>query len=187
MTDLATRPGLPDALRVLLAEYARTGWDAHPHVDGLVRFWLDRHLAFRDLLAAMTADAQAVLDGGMEAEAWARRLSRLGGHFVGDLHGHHHIEDDHYFPMLAQIEPRLARGFDLLDSDHHALAAHLDRFVAAANGVLTDWQGTKLKDATAAFRATLVDSTRLLDRHLTDEEDLIVPVILAHGPDRLPP
>lgn len=185
MTDLATRPGLPDALRVLLAEYPRTGWDAHPHVDGLVRFWLDRHLAFRGLLVAMTADAQAVLDARMDAEDYARRLYRLGGRFVGDLHGHHHIEDDHYFPMLAQIEPRLARGFDLLDSDHHALAVQLDRFVASANGVLTGWRGAGLKDATAAFRATLADCARLLDRHLTDEEDLVVPVILAHGPDRL--
>lgn len=185
MTDLASRPGLPDALRVRLAEYPRTGWDAHPHVDGLVRFWLDRHLAFRNLLAAMTADAQAVLDGRMEAEAYASRLSRLGGRFVGDLHGHHHIEDDHYFPLLAAMDPRLAQGFDLLDADHHAIAAHLERFTDTANAVLRGWQGPGLRDAAGGFLQVLGDSAHLLDRHLTDEEDLIVPVILHHGPDRL--
>jgi hemerythrin-like domain-containing protein len=185
MSDLATRPGLPDALRVLLAGYPRAGWQAHPHFDGLVRFWLDRHLAFRHLLAAMQAETAAMLDRNADPQAYAARLLRLGGHFVGDLHGHHQIEDHHYFPLLAQLDPRLSRGFDLLDSDHHALAAHLDRFVETANGVLTGWQGAALHDATAAFHATLADSARLLDRHLTDEEDLIVPVILAHGPDRL--
>lgn len=185
MTDLATRPGLPDALRVLLADYPRTGWQAHRHFDGLVRFWLDRHLAFRDLLAAMTADARAVLDARMDAEAYARRLSRLGGRFVGDLHGHHHIEDDHYFPMLSRMDDRLQRGFGLLDADHHAIAAHLDAFADAANAVLRAWQGAGLRDAAGGFLRVLGDSAHLLDRHLTDEEDLVVPVILHHGPDRL--
>ncbi len=185
MSDLATRPGLPDALRILLAEYPRAGWQAHPHFDGLVRFWLDRHLMFRDLLAAMQAETQAMLDRDRDPRAFAARLSHLGSRFVGDLHGHHHIEDDHYFPVLTRLYPRLSRGFDLLDADHQALAAHLDEFVGAANAVLTGWQGPRLTDATAAFATTLRASTRLLDRHLTDEEDLIVPVILAHGPDGL--
>lgn len=185
MSDLATRDGLPDALRILLAEYPRAGWLAHPQFDGLVRFWLDRHLMFRDLLAAMQAETQAMLDRGCDPRAFAARLSQLGGRFVGDLHGHHHIEDDHYFPILTRLDPRLARGFDLLDADHHALAAHLDDFVGAANAVLKVWQGPGLMDATAAFQSTLQGSARLLDRHLTDEEDLIVPVILAHGADRL--
>lgn len=187
MSDLATRSGLPDALRVLLDDYPRAGWQAHAHFDGLVRFWLDRHLGFRELLAAMETETAAVLDRSRDPQVFAARLSRLGGRFVGDLQGHHQIEDHHYFPLLAQIDPRLTRGFDLLDSDHHALAAHLDRFIAAANAALTQWQGPGLHDAAAAFHATLADSTRLLDRHLTDEEDLIVPVILAHGPDRLSP
>lgn len=185
MTDLSKRPGLPDALRVLLAEYPRSGWQAHAQFDGLVRFWLDRHLAFRDLLTAMTTDTRAILDAGIAAETFARRLSWLGGRFVGDLHGHHGIEDGHYFPLLARLEPRLARGFDLLDADHHALADHLDRFADAANAVLNTWQGPGLRDASGAFLAVLDDSALLLDRHLTDEEDLIVPVILHHGPDRL--
>lgn len=187
MNSLATRPGLPDALRVLLDGYPRTGWQSHPHFDGLVRFWLDRHLGFRDLLAAMETETAAVLDRTRDPQVFAAHLSRLGGRFVSELHGHHQIEDHHYFPLLAQIEPRLSRGFDMLDGDHHALAAHLDRFIGAANAALSQWQGAALLDAAAAFQATLAEGTRLLDRHLTDEEDLIVPVILAHGPDRLSP
>ena len=49
---LGVRAGLPDALRVLLADYPREGWESHPHFTGLVRFWLDRHLMFRPLQAA---------------------------------------------------------------------------------------------------------------------------------------
>jgi hypothetical protein len=41
--------------------------------------------------------------------------------------------------------------------------------------------------AAVSCRATLADSARLLVRRLTNEEDLIVPVILAPGPDRLSP
>ncbi len=185
MTDLSTRPGLPDALRVLLDGYPRSGWEAHRHFDGLVRFWLERHLAFRELLGLMTADAQAALGAAMDPETFARRLSRLGGHFVDSLHGHHQIEDGHYFPLLAQLERRLQKGFDLLDGDHHQLSGHLDSFADTANAVLRGWREPGHRERTGAFLTLLGDSTRFLDRHLTDEEELIVPIILAHGPDRL--
>ena len=40
MTDLAldTRPGLPDALRLLLPLYPRANWTLHRNFDGLVSF-----------------------------------------------------------------------------------------------------------------------------------------------------
>ena len=48
---LADRKKLPDALRVLLEDYPRDGWELDPGFDGLVRFWLDRHLMFRRLMS----------------------------------------------------------------------------------------------------------------------------------------
>ena len=38
--SLARRDGLPDALRVLLAEYPREAWESHPNLTALMRFWL---------------------------------------------------------------------------------------------------------------------------------------------------
>ena len=179
---LEKRDGLPEALRVLLAHYPRDGWTADPHFKGLVSFWLDRHQAFRHVIALMRTEAELLLDRKSDAQHFAKRLSRHGSQFVQDLHGHHEIEDNHYFPILATKEPRISRGFDILDKDHHALDIHIDTFVKGANGVLG-----KLDDPvtfvtrTGRFRDDLIRFEGFLNRHLLDEEDLIVPVILKYG------
>ncbi len=172
--DLETRIGLPTNLRVLLADYPREAWEADPNFAGLVAFWLQMHLGFRSNLALMRADVEAVLDGKMEAVVWAPRLVHVGGQFVSHLHGHHHIEDDHYFPLLVARERKLAQGFEILDRDHNALDGHIAKFVSTANGAL---QGVDV----GKFYEHLTRLERFIERHLADEEDLIVPVILRHG------
>ena len=181
MTDLSlqNRPGLPDALRLLLPLYPRVDWTRHENFDGLVSFWLDRHLNFRDLTARMSAGTAALLDRSTDPQAHAATLARLGNRFLQELHGHHQIEDMHFFPRLTRLEPRLTRGFAMLETDHLAIDGLLSRFTTTANAVLTDPADLT---AAAAFAADLAIITALLDRHLTDEEDLIVPVILHHGP-----
>lgn len=61
---LENRDKLPDALRVLLHEFPREGWAAERHFQGLVSFWLDRHMMFRRLLVEMTRETEALLDRG---------------------------------------------------------------------------------------------------------------------------
>ena len=181
MEDLAleARTGLPEALRVLLEQRPREGWSEDPGFDGLISFWLERHLMFRRLLDAMRTDAEAALDARMDPRAFAQRLSRYGGMFVNELHGHHHIEDAHYFPLLKTRDARVALGFDILDRDHHAMDGILQGFVEVANGTLkTLDRGT---DAIGPLHAELGRLERLLNRHLTDEEELVVPVLLLHG------
>lgn len=183
MTDdaLGQRSGLPAALQILLQDYPRDLWQGHGAFDGLTRFWMERHLGFRDLLGTLTADTRAYLDRSLEGPSHARRLARLGNMLVDGLHGHHGVEDAHYFPMLAGLEPRLARGFDLLDADHQALDGHLHGLTQAANAHLGALgQGAGQGEA-GALLATLETFATFLDRHLTDEEDLVVPVILHHG------
>lgn len=176
--SLDLRSGLPEPLRVLLADYPREGWAAHPNFRGLVEFWLDRHMMFRRILGALEADAGALADRRIEGGAYGARLARYGALFVGELHGHHHIEDAHYFPALLRSEPGLARGFDLLDGDHQALDGHLAAFAGMANGLLAS---ARPETEAAAFLDHLEGLRRFLDRHLTDEEELIVPIILRHG------
>ena len=178
---LGRREGLPDALRVLLDDYPRAGWEGDPGFDGLVRFWLSKHLAFREMLAILTRETEAAADGADPAR-FAAVLSRLGGRLVGDLHGHHGIEDAHYFPRLARMEPRLEAGFALLDGDHHALDGHLERFVDAANGLIGQASApARLRGEAAGFAERLSGFEGFLDRHLVDEEELVVPVLLRHG------
>ena len=176
---LGVRTGLPDALRVLVEELPRESWEAHPEFGGMVQFWLDRHLMFRRLLAALEEDVQAVLDRKMAFESYAPRLSRFGGMLLNQLHGHHQIEDMHYFPQLVQLDARVARGFDLLEADHGAMDGLLNGLAEGANAVL----GAKAdgRDRAGEFAGTLEGFHGLLDRHLVDEEEIIVPVILNSG------
>ncbi|MCB5199602.1 hemerythrin domain-containing protein [Loktanella sp. TSTF-M6] len=181
-TDLDTRKGLPDALRVLLETYPRDGWTRDPGFDGLIRFWLDRHMMFRRLMAEMETGTELLLDRKTAPDAFARQLSRYGGMFVNGLHEHHTIEDAHYFPRLRAKDKRIDRGFDILDADHHALDGHLNAFADTANATLRQLDDRdRLQSQAGAFRDRLSDMARLLNRHLIDEEELIVPVILKFG------
>ena len=179
---LETREGLPEALRVLLEHYPRQGWSRDPGFDGLIRFWLDRHTMFRRLLTEMEGVTEQLLDRQREPQVFAQAVARYGGMFVNGLHEHHMIEDAHYFPKLVLKDPRIARGFEMLDADHHALDGHLNAFADDANAALRIRDDRdRLQDEAGRFRSSLGAMAQLLDRHLTDEEDLIVPVILKFG------
>ena len=179
---LELRTGLPEPLRVLLETYPREAWQADPGFSELIRFWLDRHLMFRRLLGAMQTETEAVLDKKMDARSYGAHLSRYGSMFVGELHGHHSIEDQYYFPKIQGLEQRVTRGFEILDADHHALDGHINEFAGSANAVLEAIHaGKPATDPAGALRDGLSDMSRFLDRHLTDEEELVVPILLKHG------
>ena len=119
--------------------------------------------------------APAQVQQPLVTAAHAPRLSRLGGMLLNELHMHHQVEDFHYFPKLSGLAPEIGHGFDLLEADHQLIDPMLHDLARAMNGVL---QG---QGAVTALEAELVRFERLLERHLTDEEDLVVPVILKTG------
>jgi len=175
--DIDKREGLPAALRVLVEEWPRAQWEGHPNFRPLAEFWMDRHIAFRRLLAMLTDRTEARLDDRIDGPALAAQVSRLGGALVGGLEEHHNVEDHHYFPMMTRMEPRIARGFEMLDADHDALHGWLASLTAAANGAI----GANDRDSAGTLHGELIRFAPLLDRHLTDEEDIVVPVILKTG------
>ncbi|MGB0798220.1 MAG: hemerythrin domain-containing protein [Planktomarina sp.] len=179
--ELATRAGLPDALRVLLTDYPKADWQSDPGFDGLVAFWLDRHLMFRNILDRLNNDCEAFLDRKSPAKTFGTSVSRLGSMFVQGLHGHHQIEDTQYFPILSQKDTRLIHGFEILEKDHDAMDGILNSFVGAANDTLGGLDTANERNLAGAFHTQVTELTRLLDRHLTDEEELIVPVLLKFG------
>lgn len=182
--DLENRASLPEALRVLLAEHPRESWESDPNFNGLISFWLDRHMMFRKLGVIMQDEAKSMLDGKTDARRFAGAVGHYGGTFVNNLHGHHQMEDQHYFPVLVTRDTRIERGFELLDADHHAPDGHLNRFVETANDAIKGL-GDDPKVAASAFLTAVEHLDGLLRRHLDDEEDLIVPVILRYGTDGL--
>lgn len=172
---LTARDGLPEALTLLRASFPRDAWRDHKNFGEMVQFWMDRHAMFRRLLGTLNADAQARAGGTLSPEAHAPRLSRFGGLFLQELHMHHMVEDQHYFPQLVGLAPELDRGFALLESDHGAIDPMLEDMAQHMNGVLSG--GAEA----GALVERLERFERLLNRHLTDEEDLVVPVILKSG------
>ncbi|MEW5423219.1 hemerythrin domain-containing protein [Amorphus sp. 3PC139-8] len=142
---------------------------------------------FRQILAELRGGGEEVADRRGAASDYVHKLARYGSFFVSQLHEHHHLEDMHYFPLLAAAEPRLEAGFTLLDGDHKSLDAHLGRFVDEANVLLQTLQTEPVDIAAgraAAFAEGIGTFEGFLDRHLTDEEDIIVPILLEHGEGR---
>lgn len=183
---LGTRARLPDPLRVLAEKHPRLTWEAHPEFSALTRFWLDRHLGFRRLQTALIAETEGFLGKKVDPRRYGGTLARLAGHFINELHGHHHIEDDQYFPLLTLQDQRLTAGFDLLDRDHKSIDPKLDSLAKHTNAVLADLRA-KTPDLrlTDRLRREFTGFQRLLDRHLIDEEELVVPVILEYHPREL--
>jgi len=184
---LDAREAWPPELRTLLEKYPREVWPGHANLGETARFWLERHQGFRDLGRSLKQATSDFREDNLAPEEFRRFFAPRLQFFLQSLEGHHQIEDLHYFPVFRAAEPRLVTGFDVLENDHGAIHADILRVVDAANGLL----GRMESDDETRRRATELyagESERLLKslaRHLDDEEDLIVPVILDQGERKL--
>lgn len=185
--SLDTRDGLPEDLKHLVARYPREVWTSHGNLGEMARFWLSRHVMFRDLGSMLETANAHFRNGTLDARQFAGFFAPRLQFFLQQLHAHHHIEDDHYFPIFRRADERLGRGFDMLDRDHDILGAGIEASVTAANRFLRALDGppealSRAADEYATCGANLL---RGLVRHLDDEEDLIVPLILDRGEEAL--
>ncbi|MWB77840.1 hemerythrin domain-containing protein [Pseudooceanicola sp. 216_PA32_1] len=184
MDDLSldTRKGLPEHLRVLADLYPREIWTGHPNFGGLTAFWLERHLNFRQVLDTLIDGSERHLD--RHDPRYGHEMQRYTSFFLNQLHHHHMIEDQHYFPQFLPLDSRLEQAFELLDRDHHALDGHIHGLAEASNAVLKRLAaGEDEKVAADLLLRHQRDFKVFLNRHLEDEEEIIVPVILEYGAD----
>ncbi|MCV6596209.1 MAG: hemerythrin domain-containing protein [Mangrovicoccus sp.] len=173
---------MPEEMGFLLARYPREDWEAHPGFKDKTRHWMGAHQMFRQLAERVRLDTQAVLNKDIALGDYVGRLSYFGGNLLRNLHGHHGWEDHSYFPELSAADPRFEAGLALLEQDHVDLNLVLDDMSRKANRViklatLDERQATE--EANAVLPAALAIEA-FLQRHLTDEEDLAVPIILHH-------
>ncbi len=152
---------------------------------GAAAFWLEVHEHLRRDAAGLEAAGNDYLGGrSTPAQLAVIAAPRLHG-LIAAMHGHHQIEDFHYFPAFRQAEPRLSTGFDRLESEH----ASLSRSVEAALAALGELRAsTELSaEPTAAATQQLAAQRyieaaaalcRELEGHLSDEENLVVPLLL---------
>jgi hemerythrin-like domain-containing protein len=184
---LASRSGWPEDLRVLLAKYPREQWQGHANLGEMARFWLSRHDMFRELAGMIRAIEAEFREGRLPPADFPGQFVPRLQFLLSQLEAHHQIEDHHFFPIFRAADERLARGFDVLESDHHAIHGDMARVAETANGLLRALQGSadtmraRGDDYAAASGALL----KGLIRHLDDEEDLIVPLILERGEQAL--
>lgn len=184
---LARRSGWPEDLRVLLARYPREQWDSHANLGNMARFWLSRHAMFRELSGAIGHITAQFRAGHLPAGEFARQFVPRLQFMLDQLNVHHQIEDLHYFPIFRDADARLTRGFEVLEGDHHHIHSDMARTAETANALLQALHGDP--DSLRRCGDDYADASGLLliglMRHLDDEEDLIVPLILDRGEDAL--
>lgn len=137
--------------------------------------WLGIHRSIRKrqrVLEQLSAEYQ------MGALNWSNYrlqiLPRIEDH-VFKVHQHHSIEDRRYFPYFLSLYPQLKAGFAILERDHLRLDALLDELQTLNNALAN----SEDEDKALAERLhhTLVASSILLSHHLSDEEDLVIPIL----------
>jgi hypothetical protein len=172
-----------EELKALVRRHPRESWPSHANLGELARFWLQRHELFRQLDEAIRSGVEAALEQRIEAAEIQPWLSRHLGWSLWQLEQHHEVEDHHYFPLFRRAEPRLTPGFELLEGDHRALHTAIGGVIERASAVLASEPpgADTFRSDLGRFRDAQVDLGRALIRHLDDEEDLVIPLLLERG------
>lgn len=180
--DINVRQGLPEEMQLLLRDYPREAWPDHPNFAASIGNWMGAHRMFRQLADIITLDTQELLDKNNDPEDYARRLTRYGNMLVRNLHGHHGWEDHQFFPELEEADHRFMRGLEMLESDHEEMDQILASLTSSANRYLklTDMSPEDAVNEAPDVLKASESIQHFLARHLTDEEDLVVPILLHH-------
>ena len=183
--NIDQRTGWPDELCALLKEHPKATWQQN--MTPLARFWIDKHDDFRRQCSTLQAVAERFREQPEIFEAFANEVKARTQLLVSHLHGHHQIEDYHYFPAFRAADQRLGPGFDVLASDHELLHENSMSVIDAVNEI-RNALGADGRDAIDGQRRAanryieeIEQLCRRISRHLDDEEDLVIPLMLAHG------
>lgn len=107
------------------------------------------------------------------------RARVLAGHFRDyrlGLHNHHHGEDELLWPpLLARVDLEVEIVLRM-EAQHERVAATLGRLDAT----MTAWKETAGADERDTLVAALVEHRKVLDEHLDDEEDTLLPLAARH-------
>jgi hypothetical protein len=121
------------------------------------------------------------LAAGLVREAQdVERAQLVAGHILGvanTLHHHHHMEDEHLWPLLEERCPDdIADLVALMESQHAAVA----KFGAEVGESLEHWRADVSGDNQQAVLAALERFVPALFEHLEMEEARLVPLLEQH-------
>lgn len=176
------RDGLSPAIKQTLLESMRDEWPKHRRYQGMAGFWLNIHRGLLHGTNQLADGFEAMLDtppSEIQDELNARKLQNYGNQVISQLHHHHEIEDHNYFPQFIQLYPNMEHAINLLDGDHQVLHQALDDTTMA----LVDLVAQKPidRDMLAQVAKGSRELEQIITRHLWDEEEIIIPILLEHG------
>lgn len=180
---LSDRTGLSADVAYLREAYPQPQWRAHSNFGELASFWLQVHDSLRQQGGELARLTTALRAGAVATADFQRAFVPRLNHFLQHLDGHHRIEDSAYFPRFRALDPRMLPGFALLENDHEIIHAALLASVDSARALIAALAapGDAGRFAADTHAAAADRLAALLDRHLADEEELVIPAMLEHG------
>lgn len=180
------RSAISPALRETMFNIPREEWASNPRMYGEPGHWLQIHKGLLTASATLPAWIEQFTqeEDPVRMQAIAQQISGLGNQLVHHAHGHHHIEDHHFFPVFLRMFPQLEHPLELLDGDHKVLAEVLDDLekATAAFPVSPEGSDREKRDAWLKGADILMPAAKRLDtlfiRHIGDEEEICIPVML---------
>jgi hypothetical protein len=133
------------------------------------------HRALRRDAGRLVTALEGLGDGDT---ARARALRRWYGHYRAELHAHHQLEDDLWFPVVAERVPTFAAHTDRLAREHHVLEDAAMALTARLDELAGD--GGASAPARRAARDAACELREVIDEHLDFEDADIVPLITRH-------
>ena len=176
------RKGLPDVIKNLLLPLEREQCSEHTRYGGKASFFIQYHGDLLATAAYLKQSLQVLLDSAQGVFNGQQLKGPLSAaqYLVDRAHNHHRIEDQVYFPQFRKIMPQLSKGIDLLDKDHKTLDLALDDLsTRVMSMVMTLNQGDVIdKQQVKVLTDNILYLQRILQRHLHDEEEVIIPIFL---------
>ena len=172
-------------LRAAMFDIPREAWAGNPKFRGEAQFWTQIHEGLLNASATLPAWLRQFqdMDDAGQMRALSPRIAGLGGDLVHHAHGHHHIEDHHFFPAFLRLFPQLEHPLEMLDGDHKVLAEVLDDLEAAVRNFPISPEGNDkaMLEAWLKGAERLLPAAERLDalfiRHIGDEEEICLPVL----------
>jgi len=181
-TELAldARTALPADYAFLLPAHPRSTWESHPNNGQWCQFWLARHTMFREFGEGLRDACEKLEFAQVDPQGFHDWFMPRASFFLGELDTHHKVEEYHYFPLLARADARMEKGIALLEGDHTTIHDRLRGAydtIVALDAAIRD-KPDEVMGLVPRMRDDLERLDKGLQRHLDDEEDLVVPIIL---------
>ncbi len=107
------------------------------------------------------------------------RVTFLADHIdfgIGLLHHHHAVEDELLYPLLAERVPEQAEMIKTVEAQHSTVTGTIEAATAACQA----WRASPNPDTAGVLADSLDHLNEVLQPHLDDEENKVVPLAARH-------